>query len=444
MDIIGMFLRKTSGAKGKTMKRTFGKIWLVALVFCSAAVHAEGLLVRIDMSGDVQEALQEALILAEPGTVIEIGEGRFEFSGALSLDIPNVKVRGAGMDKTILSFTNQKSGSEGFLITSDNAWIEGLAIENTPGDGIKAKGVDTVTFKNVRVEWTRGPNSENGAYGLYPVESKNVLIDGAVVKGASDAGIYVGQSQQIIVRNSRAELNVAGIEIENSYYADVHDNITTHNTGGILIFDLPNLPQMGGHSVRVFNNKSISNDVANFAPPGNIVGTVPRGTGIMVMANRDVEVFSNEIGDNPTVNVLIATYPREFDDPNYNPFARNVYVHDNTYGKAGYEPDTLVAELVQPKTGLPIPDIVWDGAVDGIWAAFFGPDKDDAIYIDEKEGTSFANLDFVYDMIVPWDAEVDRDINSYKGAIDVRSAVQLPQDAAGDTVWTAAENQTGG
>ncbi|MEX0298320.1 MAG: parallel beta-helix domain-containing protein [Kordiimonas sp.] len=425
------------------MRRALGKIWLSIVIFCSPMVYAEGELIRIDMSGNVQEALQEALILAEPGSVIELGEGRFEFSGALSLDIPNVKVRGAGMDKTILSFSNQKTGSEGFLITSDNAWIEGLAIENTPGDGIKAKGVDTVTFKDVRVEWTRGPNPDNGAYGLYPVESKNVLIDGAVVKGASDAGIYVGQSQHIIVRNSRAELNVAGIEIENSYYADVHDNIATHNTGGILIFDLPNLPQKGGHSVRVYNNKSILNDVANFAPPGNIVGTVPRGTGIMVMANRDVEVFGNEIGDNPTVNVLIATYPREFDDPDYNPFARNVYVHGNTYGKGGYEPDTLVAELVQPKTGLPIPDIVWDGAVDGIWAAFFGPDDNDAIYIDEAEGTTFANLDFVYDMIVPWDADVDRDIVSYKGSIERRAAVELPQDSAAETVWAQAEKQAG-
>ena len=35
---------------------------------------------------------------------------------------------------------------------------------------------------------------------LYPVESTNVLIDGCVAIGASDAGIYVGQSQNIIVQ----------------------------------------------------------------------------------------------------------------------------------------------------------------------------------------------------------------------------------------------------
>ena len=76
------------------------------------------------------------------------------------------------------------------------------------------------------------------------------------MRGASDAGIYVGQSKNIVVKRSKAEFNVAGIEIENSMNADVHDNLSTHNAGGILIFDLPNLPQQGGHSHRIFHNRS--------------------------------------------------------------------------------------------------------------------------------------------------------------------------------------------
>ena len=167
---------------------------------------------------------------------------------------------------------------------------------------------------NIRTEWTGGPKSTNGAYGLYPVESKDVLIDGCVAIGASDAGIYVGQSENIIVRNSRAHYNVAGIEIENSYYADVYDNVASHNTGGILVFDLPDLPQQGGHHVRVFRNKAVDNDTDNFAPEGNIVGEVPRGTGIIIQANSDVEVFDNDISGNGTVNLSIVTYSAETND----------------------------------------------------------------------------------------------------------------------------------
>ena len=257
-----------------------------------------------------------------------------------------------------------------------------------------------------------------------------MLIDGVVVRGASDAGIYVGQSQQIIVRNSLAEYNVAGIEIENCYFADVYDNVATHNTGGILVFDMPNLPQKGGHSIRVYNNKSVSNDTPNFAPPGNIVGGVPRGVGIMVMSNRDVEVFENEMGENASVNMLIVAYARDYSDPDFNPLPQNIYVHDNSYGRGGWDPDGDAKTFIEPKTGLPIPDIIWDGAVDGVWSAFFGPDDTDAIHIKEKEGTTFATLNAVYDMIVPWDADVDRDISNYDGSIAPRAPVVLPQDTS--------------
>ncbi len=409
---------------GNLIKVIIISVWLALGSYTATAQE----IIKIEASDNMQEVLQEALILAEPGSVIEIPEGTFSFTGALSLDVAGVTLRGAGMDKTILSFREQKTGSEGLLITSDNVVIEELAIEDTPGDGIKAKGVDTISFLNVRIEWTDGPKAENGAYGLYPVESKNVLIDGTVVIGASDAGIYVGQSQQIIVRNSRAEYNVAGIEIENCYFADVYNNVATHNTGGILIFDMPNLPQKGGHSIRVYNNKSVNNDTPNFAPPGNIVGGVPMGTGIMVMSNRDVEVFENEMAENASVNMLIVAYPREYNDPEFNPLPQNIYVHDNTYGRAGWAPDGDAKKFIEPKTGLPIPDIVWDGAVGGVWDAFFGPSSDDAIHIKEKEGTSFANLEFVYDMIVPWNAGIDRDIEDYDGSIPPRPPVELPQD----------------
>lgn len=411
------------------MRRIVG-LWVAALIATvfSFSITAQTI-VEVSAEGDFQENLQEALILAEPGSTIQLPAGRFELKTALSLDVPNITVKGAGMEQTVLSFAGQVAGSEGLLVTSDGVWLEAFAVEDTPGDGIKAKGVDQISFKDIRVEWTRGPHAENGAYGLYPVESKNVLIDGALVKGASDAGIYVGQSQHIIVRNSRAEYNVAGIEIENSYYADVFGNVAMHNTGGILVFDLPNLPQMGGHSVRVFNNRSVNNDTANFAPEGNIVATVPKGTGLLIMANHNIEVFDNEFADNASVNLLLAAYPREYNDDEYNPLPRGIYIHGNRYGRAGWEPDKAVAELIAPATGLPIPDIVWDGAVDGIWSAFFGPDEEDRIIVKETDGTTFANLQFVKDLILPWGADVKTDLSDHEGRRAPIEPVRLPQEA---------------
>ncbi len=334
----------------------------LALALCAFALAAPAYAKTLAVAPgpDAQEALQLALLDAKPGDVVELAAGRYVLTDGLSLDIDDVTIRGAGPDATILSFDGQQGGAEGLLITSDRVTVRDFAVENSKGDGVKSKDADQISMINLRVEWTGGPKTTNGAYGVYPVGSTNVLIDGVTVRGASDAGVYVGQSKNIIVRNSVAEFNVAGIEIENSFNADVFGNTATRNTGGILVFDLPGLPQKGGHSVRVFRNTIVNNDTPNFAPAGNIVAGVPTGTGVLIMANRNVHVFENEIGDNGTVNVLISAYRNEFDDAEYNPLARDIVIRDNEFGNTGFAPAGDLAALSQ--LGVPIPDVLWDGA----------------------------------------------------------------------------------
>jgi parallel beta-helix repeat protein len=332
---------------------------LVAATALAGAAHAKTLAVAA--GPDAQERLQTALLDARPGDVVQIAAGRYELADGLSLDVSDVTVTGAGPDATILSFKGQKGAGEGLLITSDRVTVRDLAVEDTKGDGVKSKGSDQISFVNVRVEWTGGPKETNGAYGVYPVSSTNVLIDKVVVKGASDAGIYVGQSKNIVVKRSRAEFNVAGIEIENSINADVFDNVATHNAGGILVFDLPNLPQMGGHSTRLFRNKVVQNDTQNFAPKGNIVAGVPTGTGIMVMANRDVHVFENEIDGNKSAAVMLVSYTQKFDDKTYNPLPRDIVVRDNKIGKNSWDPQFNGGAMLAKAMGGQLPSVMWDG-----------------------------------------------------------------------------------
>ena len=286
--------------------------FLVFVFFLSLSINGKDIL--IEPGPNAHERLQEAMILINEGDTLIIESGYYEFEDGLSLDVDGVTVVGRGMKETILDFKNQQSGAQGFLVTSNGVTLKDFSILDAKGDALKVIGAKGISMINLRTEWTGGPKSTNGAYGFYPVESEDVLIDGCVAIGASDAGIYVGQSKNIIVRNSIAQHNVAGIEIENSYYADVYDNLASHNTGGILIFDLPDLPQQGGHHIRVFDNESINNDTDNFAPEGNIVGEVPRGTGIIIMANSDVEVFNNLMSGNGTVNLSIVSYSDEMND----------------------------------------------------------------------------------------------------------------------------------
>lgn len=335
----------------------------LALALCATTTLAQAKTLDVAAGPDAQERVQTALLDAKPGDVVALGAGRFEFTDGLSLDVDGVTVKGAGQDKTILSFKGQKGAGEGLLITSDRVVVRDLSVQDTKGDGIKSKGSDQISFLSLTVEWTGGPKETNGAYGVYPVSSTNVLIDRVTVRGASDAGIYVGQSKHIIVKNSRAEFNVAGIEIENSMYADVFDNVTTRNTGGILVFDLPNLPQMGGHSTRLFRNQVVANDTPNFAPKGNIVANVPVGTGVMLMANKNVHVFDNVIDGNQTAAVMLVSYVQSFDDKTYNPLPRDIVVRDNKIGKNGFKPAFAGGEFLAKAFGGALPPVMWDGVV---------------------------------------------------------------------------------
>jgi parallel beta-helix repeat protein len=400
------------------------------LITMAAAVllagQAQAKVLKVTPGGDAQEKLQTALLDAKPGDTVSIAAGRYELTDGLSLDVAGVTVKGAGPAATILSFKGQKSSGEGFLITSNRVTVRDLGVEDCKGDGIKSKGVDQISFVNLRVEWTGGPKETNGAYGVYPVASTNVLIDKVTVHGASDAGIYVGQSKNIVVRNSTAEFNVAGIEIENSMNADVHDNLATHNAGGILVFDLPNLPQMGGHSTRVFNNRVVQNDTKNFAKKGAIVGDVPTGTGIMVMANRDIHVFGNEIDQNQTAAVMVVSYTQNYDDLTYNPLPRDIAVHDNRIGRNGWAPQFPGGEVIAKALGGSIPPVVWDGVTNFTPKGMSAPV---AVHVHFTDGP-VANLHFAAPGNV-FSAKPEMKPTIDDGAIAEPKAVVLPKAQAG-------------
>ncbi|MEL6857300.1 MAG: parallel beta-helix domain-containing protein [Pseudomonadota bacterium] len=332
-------------------------------------------------------ALQAMLIDADAGSTIELPAGTIEMVDGLSLDVDGVTFKGAGEGQTILDFSGQTGAGEGLLITSDDVIVEHFTIRNTTGDGIKSKGADRIIYSDLTVEWTGGPDENNGAYGVYPVESTDILVERVTVRGASDAGIYVGQSDNIIVRDSLAEFNVAGIEIENSTRADVYNNTVTNNTGGILVFDLPDLPKVGGHSTRIYGNQIFDNNTRNFAPPGNIVAGVPSGTGIIVQANEKVEIFDNTLTDNRTAHVLLVAYSPEFSDERYNPLPRKVTVTQNVYENGGYEPQGELKMLAMLMGGK-LPEIVSDG-VDR-WKD--GEPVDLGLIIDEPESVGYVSL----------------------------------------------------
>lgn len=328
------------------------------------------------VSPEEVDLLVEEFILAEDSSTIEIPAGFYELKTQLILDNKNhVTIKGAGMDKTFLSFKNLKSGGEGVKIVGNSITIQDMTIEDAPGDGVKSQHSDGITFRRLNVTWTNGDKSKNGTYAIYPVQCKNVLIDECIASHSRDAGIYVGQSENIVVKNSLAFGNVAGIEIENCDHAEVFGNIARNNAGGILVFNLPGLPKSDGRKTRIYDNDIIDNNHENFATPlsedpnGNTVTMIPPGSGMVLLAAKEVEIFGNRILRNKTFGLAIASYhitgfPSEA--PNWSPFTSDIYVHDNEYDHTEGYPDLTkdLGQLVSIYSAHGIAktqDIIYDG-----------------------------------------------------------------------------------
>jgi parallel beta-helix repeat protein len=404
-------------------------------------------------SGTSAAAISTALSTAAANSTFVFGAGTFSFSAALTLPgVAGLTITGAGIGSTILDFTGPTSGTgDGIdaLLGNNNLTFSKLTVQNTTGDGIKVSGGNGVLFQTVQVTWTNASNLLDGAYGIYPVQSQNIVVDSCQVSGARDTGIYVGQSFDIIVRNNKVSANVAGIEIESSVSADVYGNEATNNSGGILVFALPSLlpPPASGVTtdmtlnVRVFNNNIHANNSFNFGDPSGTVAAVPGGTGLVVMASNNVEVFGNTIANNDTAAYAVISYfliNNSFNpvDPGQNPtgldpFPNNVYAHDNTFSGNGTSPisdnvapdggqsTNLLGELLGALVGLyggfvptnnAVPDILWDGIAltppqGGTYippppptdaGSVGSPPNPVDFFIESNGSATFANLNFIY------------------------------------------------
>ena len=93
------------------------KLILFSLLF---SINSYGAITVISPSDDSYSAIQEALILAEPGDIIRLTSGTYELEDSLSIDVESIRLEGEGMDQTVLSFKNQQSGAQGLSVTSNN------------------------------------------------------------------------------------------------------------------------------------------------------------------------------------------------------------------------------------------------------------------------------------------------------------------------------------
>jgi parallel beta-helix repeat protein len=324
----------------------------------SAAAHC------VEVHGGDAQGLLVAANSLEDGTTIVLGRGTFAMTDGVFIRNKSIHLVGQGIDQSTLDFGATTTQVNGVDVIGDDFLVQDLTVKDSPKDGIRVEATNGIVFRRIRSTWSTPGASTNGSYGIYPVKSQNVLVEDSRAENASDAGLYVGQCQHVIVRRNTVSGNVAGLEIENTQYADVYENTATDNTGGIVVFDLPGNPVIG-RDIRIRNNTIHDNNHPNFSP-GGTVQDIPVGTGTFALASRRVEITGNDYADNDTGDIALlsglaieqdttkwtiakANVVGEFEDLNLpagvpadtvmNYRSENIVVAGNTHSGSGTKPD---------------------------------------------------------------------------------------------------------
>ncbi|MEO6336633.1 MAG: parallel beta-helix domain-containing protein, partial [Verrucomicrobiota bacterium] len=299
------------------------------------------------------QSIQAIVDRAQNGDRIEVLPGLYHQS--VVVDKAGISLIGVHVNGERPILDGQDKLGDAVQGSGDHFLIEGFHLRNYTGNGVVTHRANHVTYRDLVVE-------NPGLYAVYPVECTDVLVEGCVVSGAKDAGIYVGQSRDIIVRNNEVFHNVAGIEIENSVRALVANNSAHHNTVGILVFLLPNNPSKVGSHTRVVNNRTWENNHENFAKPGTTVSFLPPGLGMFIMAADHTEVTQNQIFGNDSQGIQMISYltsqvaPRKKIDIDIEPNSDNNFIHQNHYRNNGRHP---AKSYLDQK--IPGGDLAWDG-----------------------------------------------------------------------------------
>lgn len=258
----------------------------------------------IEIQGGDSATLQTTTNSIDANTTIILGVGTFKLTNQVTIRTAGAHLAGQGIDITTLDFGSTTAQVNGVDAVGDDFLIQDLTVLDPSKDGIRVEASKGVVYRRIRVTSTNPSDTSNGAYGIYPVKSQNVLVEDSIAENASDAGLYVGQCQHVIVRNNRVTGNVAGLEIENTQYADVYNNVAEDNTAGIVVFDLPGNPIVG-RDVRLRDNTIRNNNHLNFGTAGTTVASIPVGTGTFAMASRRVEITGNTYENNNTGDIAL-------------------------------------------------------------------------------------------------------------------------------------------
>jgi parallel beta-helix repeat protein len=184
--------------------------------------------------------------------------------------------------------------------------LNGFSISGFTVRGFAVHGVHLACVNGFSINDNRAEG--NGVYGLFPVVSRHGVMTGNTVTDTnSDAAIYVGQSDDVLIAGNLVHDNLLGIEVENSRHCAVIGNEARDNTLGLFVDILPFLERKTQEATLVTFNSVHDNNRPNTASPDDILGVLPSGLGVLMAGGHGTTVIANDVRNNGFTGIAVSS-----------------------------------------------------------------------------------------------------------------------------------------
>lgn len=373
------------------MIRSYGfrvSLILVSMLGAAAVANARTWTVQPGQS------IAAAIGKAHPGDRIEVMPGVYHEGSPNSLNA--VTITTDAIDLVGLSHANQRvvlenAGGQSYGIwvspanstgtaaegadekppcATDGATVHGFAIRGFTLRGFGQDGLHLACVNSFLIEGNSAQN--NSVYGIFPVVSSHgAVVNNTVLGTVRDAGVYVGQSDDVLISGNASSNNLIGIEVENSRHVTVIDNQSAKNTIGILVDVLFGKVKLVQQTTLVADNDVRDNNRPNSADPDDITALFPPGLGILLVGADTTTVIGNTAGNNGFAGIAVASLciaftlegkpcPKLDVDPNPD---HNRILYNRVLGNGTISTGNPILDALRA-------DLLWDGSgVDNCWRA---------------------------------------------------------------------------
>ena len=299
----------------------------------------------------VTTTIQAAVDAANPGDTVRVPPGIYRENVLVAKD--NITIK--GQSGAILDGTGLL-GNSGITVrpSSPSARISGFRLTGLQIQNYSRNGVILIRVDNYQIE--DGKYISNEEYGIFPIRSSHGLIRSNQVSGSNDTGIYIGQSQDAVIKGNYVSDCTVGIDVEVSSNITVKDNIATENTIGMTAVVLPGLSLTVTTDIQIIDNTFDDNNRANpVTDPEDVLSQLPSGIGLLIFAADHVMVKDNSVMGNNSVGIAVVQLPPALAslDPRIDPFPDYNEIIDNVVMENGSNPDPKLAPF-------PPGDLLWD------------------------------------------------------------------------------------